>query len=243
MVSTDDKFSFLIVSDIHDNIGKVRKLVDWYLKEKPHIDYLICCGNIVTVPNGKQDLDESVKKYEPIIVSIFQELEIICPRIIYIPGNHEPYTIYKKDSTSLTKSSVNIHRKYVRIASDLYIVGLGGSTPILEGGKYEIGQIPFKDLDFQKEIYAGYPYNYDDSKKNYVKSDQMLLKDLRENIESMKKQAGEPYYILLSHCGPLYCLTNYMVLQGENLYLGSEQLGKVFWEESKCFLNIHGHTH
>ena len=71
----------------------------------------------------------------------------------------------------------------------------------------------------------------------------MLLKDLQENIDTMKKQAGDPYYILLTHCGPLYCLTNYMVVQGDNLYLGSEQLGKVFWEERKCFMNIHGHTH
>ena len=243
MVSTDNEFSFLIVSDIHDTIGNVRKLVDWYQKEKPRVDYILCCGDVVTVPNGEQDLQESAKKYEPIMVNIFQELEKICPRIIYIPGNHEPYTIYKKDAPFLTKSSVNIHRKFVKLTSDLYIVGLGGSTPILQGAKYEVGQIPYKDLDFSKEMYSGYPYNCDTSKENYVKSDQMLLKDLQENIDTMKKQAGDPYYILLTHCGPLYCLTNYMVVQGDNLYLGSEQLGKVFWEESKCFMNIHGHTH
>ena len=37
MVSTDNEFSFLIVSDIHDTIGNVRKLVDWYQKEKPRV--------------------------------------------------------------------------------------------------------------------------------------------------------------------------------------------------------------
>ena len=61
MVSTDNEFSFLIVSDIHDNIGNIRKLVDWYKKENPHIDYILCCGDVVTVPNGLQDLPESAK--------------------------------------------------------------------------------------------------------------------------------------------------------------------------------------
>ena len=161
----------------------------------------------------------------------------------FIENKNDIITFFVHSKNILILHLSQSSNKLERIASDLYIAGLGGSTPILEGGKFEIGQIPVKDLDFQKEMYAGYPYNYDDSKENYVKSDQMLLKDLKDTIDTMKKQAGDPYYILLSHCGPLYCLTNYMVLQGENLYLGSEQLGKVFWEESKCFLNIHGHTH
>ena len=161
----------------------------------------------------------------------------------FIENKNDIITFFVHSKNILILHLSQSSNKLERIASDLYIAGLGGSTPILEGGKFEIGQIPVKDLDFQKEMYAGYPYNYDDSKENYVKSDQMLLKDLKDTIDTMKKQAGDPYYILLSHCGPLYCLTNYMVLQGENLYLRSEQLGKVFWEESKCFLNIHGHTH
>ena len=77
MVSTDNEFSFLIVSDIHDTIGNVRKLVDWYQKEKPRVDYILCCGDVATVPNGEQDLQEAAKKYEAIVVHIFEELEEI----------------------------------------------------------------------------------------------------------------------------------------------------------------------
>ena len=48
-MNSKTEIRFLVVSDIHDNIQNVRKLVDWYQKEKPKIDYILCCGDIVRV--------------------------------------------------------------------------------------------------------------------------------------------------------------------------------------------------
>lgn len=242
-MNSKTEIRFLVVSDIHDNIQNVRKLVDWYQKEKPKIDYILCCGDIVTVPNDRQDEPEQAKIYEPIIVNIFQELEKICSQILYVPGNHEPYTLFQKDPPFLTKGSINLHKKYIKLSDDLYMVGIGGSTPILQGGPYEIGQVPYHDVDLKKVKYAGYPYNVK-SDDNYLKSDLNFVNDLKEAVEQVKKEGGDNVnMILLSHIGPLYTWTNVMTLNGENLYLGSEQLGQWFFYEKGCFLDIHGHTH
>lgn len=242
-MNSTSEIRFLVVSDIHDNIQNIRKLVDWYQKEKPKIDYILCCGDIVTVPNDRQDEPEQAKIYEPIIVNIFQELEKICPQILYVPGNHEPYTLYQKDPPFLTKGSINLHKKYIKLSDDLYILGIGGSVPILQGGSYEIGQVPYQDVDLKKVKYAGYPYNVK-SDDNYLKSDLNFANDLKEVVEQVKKEGGDnANMILLSHVGPLYTWTNVMTLNGENLYLGSEQLGEWFFYEKGCFLDVHGHTH
>ena len=37
-MNSKTEIRFLVVSDIHDNIQNVRKLVDWYQKEKPKIE-------------------------------------------------------------------------------------------------------------------------------------------------------------------------------------------------------------
>lgn len=242
-MNSKSEIRFLVVSDIHDNIQNIRKLVDWYQKEKPKIDYILCCGDIVTVPNDRQDEPEQAKIYEPIIVNIFQELEKICPHILYVPGNHEPYTLFQKDPPFLTKGSINLHKKYIKLSDDLYILGIGGSVPILQGKQYEIGQVPYRDVDLKKVKYAGYPYNVK-SDENYIKSDSNLEKDLKETVDQVKKEGGDNVsMILLSHVGPLYTWTNVMTLNGENLYLGSEKLGEWFFYEKGCFFDVHGHTH
>ena len=244
MVSQPKEFSFLIVSDIHESMENVKKLVEYYSKTQTKFDYILCCGDIVTVPNNEQDFPESAKKYEPMIADLFKELEKICPNIVYVPGNHEPYTTFKEDSPQLTKGTIGLHKKYLKLTDDLYMIGLGGSPPILHGDKYSNEQIPFKDVNVKQYKWDGYPYNVDKTEENYPRSDAILLKDLMVPVEKLKKEVGDKAsLILLSHVGPLYTLTNYMNIANENIYLGSEQLGQWFVDEKNCFLNIHGHSH
>ena len=240
---SDTEITFLIVSDSHENINKAKELVAYLLKRNKKIDYVIHCGDIVTVPNQEQHLEKSVTKYEPLIKEFIEELEKLNTKVIYVPGNHEPFTLFKGDDAPLlTPTSINLHSTSYKIKDDLYIIGVGGSTPILHGDKYQIQQVPFSDLDLKNVKWAGYPYDVP-GEGNFVKSDQMLDDDLRKGLTKVKEENKDAQIILLSHNGPLYTWTNLMVLNGENLFLGSEKIGKILMEEKNIFLNFHGHTH
>ena len=238
------QFTFLIVSDTHDNVQNVRKVVDWYnSNDKPHIDYIICAGDIATVPTGSQHLPEFVERVHPTITAILQELEKITPHIIYIPGNHDPYTLFQQQTApKFTEHSVNLHKTYMKLADDLYIIGNGGSTPVLQGAKYQVRNTPFADLDFSKVMYNGYPYNHDGD-SNYKLSDVDMETNIKEVITRVKEENANARMILLSHNGPLYTWTNVMVYDNEVLYLGSERIGELMFAENNLFLNIHGHCH
>ena len=249
------EFNFLLVSDIHEKIDNVTKLKEEVKNIK--FDFVICLGDIVTIPNNQQDKEESVKKYEPIISNILKELEKIAP-LIYIPGNHEPFTLFKNDYPKLSENSLNLHNKFKVLTKDLYIIGIGGSPPILDGGVYNEEMIPFKSCDMKKILFDGYPYNTTgNSEENYVKSDLLIKNDLNSTLTNCKNYIEKNNYkkdnisiILISHFGPLYTSTNVQTLEindGKNIkkvmYLGSEQLGNFFIENEEIFLNLHGHTH
>lgn len=249
------EFNFLIVSDIHEKIENITKLIEEVKTQK--FDYVICLGDIVTIPNNQQDKEESVKIYEPKISNIFKELEKIAP-LIYIPGNHEPFTLFKDDYSKLSENSLNLHNKFKELTKDLYIIGIGGSPPILDGGDYNDEMIPFKSCDMKKILFDGYPYNITgNQEENYVKSDLLVKKDLNSTLKNCKNYIEKNNYkknnisfILISHFGPLYTSTNVQTLDMNDgkskkkiMYLGSEQLGNFFIENEEIFLNLHGHTH
>ena len=108
--------------------------------------------------------------------------------IIWVPGNHEPYKSFQENSTEIIPESLNLHKKYKKLSNDLYLIGIGGSTPILNGNKYNPDMIPFKSLDFKNIKYEGYPYNVDNTSENYIKSDLILSKDLQDVIDKFKKK-------------------------------------------------------
>ena len=238
---SSQEFSFLIVTDIHDNIENTKKLVE-EVKDKK-FDYVICLGDIVSIPPKQQNLKEMEEKYSPKMKEIFEELKKIGP-IIWVPGNHEPYTSFQENSLEIIPQSLNINKKYKKLSNDLYLIGIGGSTPILNGNKYNPDMIPFKSLDFKNIKYEGYPYNVDNTSENYIKSDLIFSKDLQDVIDKVKKEGGENIkMILVSHIGPVYTWTNVLVIDGEVLYLGSKNLGDIFVKEKGFFLNLHGHSH
>ena len=234
MNDSKTSLKFLIISDIHDRIFNVRKMLDKIKTIK--FDYVICCGDIVTVPTGKNAEKETITPFMPILKNIFLELEKIAP-ILWVPGNHDPYMYYTESYEEVTSKSKNLHKKYEQLDDNLYIVGLGGSVPILTGGTWTKDLIPFKDLDLNNVKYNGYPYD----SKIYSDGDDKLLKDLNEIFEKIPDENSQ--MILLSHLGPLYTNTNFMEEDGEVLYLGSKNLGEKYEKENRAFINIHGHTH
>ena len=232
------RMKFLIINDIHNRIQNVRKVISKVKSEK--FDYVLCCGNIITLPTGDNADKNRIESLIPVMKSIFLEIENIAP-IIWVPGNHDAYSFFTNYFEEISSKSQNIHKKFKKIANNLYIVGLGGSTPILAGGKWNKDFIPFQDMDFSQINYPGYPYNADSN--DYIESDKMLLDDLNEVLNEGKKTWENSQLIFLTHTGPLFSFTNSLEEEGDYLYLGSNNLGQVFKNEQNSLINIHGHSH
>ena len=244
--SNGNELKFLLVSDIHDNTTSIDILLEKNKNKK--YNYILYAGDMVKMTPGQQNSSEHAHEYEERMTDYINKLEKIAP-IIYIPGNNEPYTIYENNSPQLSKTSVNVHNNYLKIKDDLYIIGLGGCVPILNGGKYDKNVIPFETLNTSNVIQNGFPYNLPEyGLDNYKKSDEWFGNDIRKIINNIKKEVGNNNYqtILLSHNGPLYSWTNAQQQLGTGehlLYLGSMELEKILINDENLFLDIHGHIH
>ena len=242
----ENELRFLLVSDIHDNTTSIDILLEKNKNKK--FNYILYAGDMVKMTPGQQNSSEHAHEYEERMTDYINKLEKIAP-ILYIPGNNEPFTIYEKNSPKLSKTSVNVHNNYFKLKDDLYLIGLGGCVPILNGGKYDKNVLPFKTLNTSNVIQNGYPYNlHEYALDNYKKSDEWYGNDIKKIINNVKKEVGNNNYqtILLSHNGPLYSWTNAQQQLGTGehlLYLGSMQLEKILINDENLFLDIHGHIH
>ena len=242
----ENELRFLLVSDIHDNTTSIDILLEKNKNKK--FNYILYAGDMVKMTPGQQNSSEHAHEYEERMTDYINKLEKIAP-ILYIPGNNEPFTIYEKNSPKLSKTSVNVHNNYFKLKDDLYLIGLGGCVPILNGGKYDKNVIPFETLNTSNVIQNGFPYNLPEyGLDNYKKSDEWFGNDIRKIINNIKKEVGNSNYqtILLSHNGPLYSWTNAQQQLGTGehlLYLGSMELEKILINDENLFLDIHGHIH
>ena len=82
-----DSYKILVVTDIHDDLEKTKKIVDKVKDSK--IDFVFCCGDVVDVPIAKNDYKEVTKEYIIKLKNIFEELEKLIT-ILWVPGNQEP---------------------------------------------------------------------------------------------------------------------------------------------------------
>jgi hypothetical protein len=59
------------------------------------------------------------------------DLEGFADDLLYIPGNHDPFSLFARDRNELpilsSNPSGNIHRGIYKLHEDLVIIGLGGS--------------------------------------------------------------------------------------------------------------------
>ena len=242
----NNSLRFLLLSDIHDNETSIDLLINKIKSNK--YNYIFYLGDMVKMTPGQQNSSEHAKIYEQRMTQYLKKLEQIAP-VLFIPGNNEPYTIYEKNSPKLSNISENIHNNFKKIKNDLYIIGLGGCTPILNGGKYDKNTIPFSTLNTSNVIQNGFPYNLPQyGLDNYKKSDEWFGNDIKNLIENVKNDAGNNNYqtLLLSHIGPLYSWTNAQQQLGTGehwLYLGSMELEKILINDENLILDIHGHIH
>lgn len=238
------EISFLILSDIHLNKEKINKLIEKIKQSNIIYDYLLCCGDIVSIPDGKQNIEEYIKKNDPIakeLLMLFKQIPI-NKKYLFIPGNHESKTLFE-NKEEFIEGVNNLHNKYMKLEENLYIVGLGGGVPVLFGEPQINKVLPYTDINTKNVLYIGYPYNYSNDIDNYNKSDDDYGKELNNLIDELKKKEGDNNIILFTHAGPFSIWTNYEVSKERNAYFGSKNLEKTFLNENNIFLNIHGHTH
>lgn len=112
---TSSSYNFLIISDLHMNHKKLEKLKSWYFAyDNNKIDYLLILGDFDNLksPTPISEISESESR----ISNILSFVEFFgCP-ILYIPGNHDPSSLFQIDVQTnpleikkLTQHSINLH--------------------------------------------------------------------------------------------------------------------------------------
>ena len=239
-IKKEDKLFILLVSDIHESVENVNLLISYCKNNSINPDYIFCLGDIVTIPQGSQDDKSICQQKEKEIKNIFTLLESICPNLIYVPGNHDPGTLFKvEESPKITENSVNMHLKTHIIKDDLLLVGVGGCTcALISDEKFYHG---YQNLDTKKVVWKGYPYVDNNDSPNYEKSDEMLKKDLETLDSYVDNYKGN--FLFLSHVGPFTSNTANAYENGL-VYSGSKSLNDFLIKyEDKIVANVHGHTH
>eukprot|EP00658_Telonema_sp_P-2_P016987 TRINITY_DN16578_c0_g1_i4.p1 TRINITY_DN16578_c0_g1~~TRINITY_DN16578_c0_g1_i4.p1 ORF type:complete len:252 (-),score=55.91 TRINITY_DN16578_c0_g1_i4:10-765(-) len=185
---------------------------------------------------GVRPDDAVLKQYDDSSAEVLSALAGINPALFWIPGNHDPDTMFE-DPESLTIAAstlnigTNIHGKLVQLAPSLYLAGYGGAVEASIDGQPSWGAYPVTD----EELGAG-------------------ILPLSEEISILPADSS---VLLMTHCGPNGSSTaevsgwdaNSITAQGvrEHWVLsGSRSLRDMIQSEqlqSKTLLNVHGHTH
>ena len=238
------EFSILIVTDIHKSLPYIEKLKEWQMDYKQMFDYVFCLGDMLNLKEEDQKNDEVIFKSEGELSSIINYLENICLNVLYIPGNHEPYTLFKKSPPKLTIKSLNIHKCFYPLTKDLYVFGFGGSVPTIKSLNYVEKSCLFTDIS-KEVLWDGYPFtgDYDSADKHY----ELQFMDAWNNgLEEIKKERGTLEgikFLLMTHNGPFYSNTSVLTYDNKFSYMGSKFLNNFITNTKDIILNCHGHTH
>ena len=216
------EITLLCVSDTHqhfENISKVMAQV-----ARTDIDYVIHSGDWTDITVAEQVDPLKVAEAEASISSQLSQLEAIVKPVYYIPGNHDPKTLFPSlhsEVVSLSPYSKLLTVEPTTLAPGLAIVGFGGAPP---GYRRE------------EKVFGGYPY---DSQGSY------------EEAFDREVKAGEPdtQYIVVTHSGPTKLPTSTVVLQESDTQSASARLLAYLLtpvpltQQNNVVLNIHGHMH
>lgn len=229
----------LLISDINSNYMYVEKLKEWQLENNQYFDYIFFCGNFLSF-NQEVNEQKNLPKAEADISGLITYIENIQLNVFYVPGYNDPKTLLKEESPTITVKSKNIHKKFVKLADDLYVIGVSGNVAKLidnipDGYFYIQGNIIKKDNQSEYSLFA-----FNDKKFN---------NDLKETIEAFKKEISENNstpnikFILLTNIGPSHSPTTFLINEKEHNMCssGSKRLQSDIAENSKEILvNVHG---
>jgi Icc-related predicted phosphoesterase len=216
----------LLISDIHLAINLIQNVKDSLNKKNQDVDLVLLAGDICNLKDEEYEDNGVIQKAEDDIQNILWSLEQITSKVYYIPGNHDPKTMFDK-KPQLTKNSVNMHKNVVQLAPGLLIAGFGGSVP------------SYYAPELRREAWKGYPFTTEE------KFEEEWDKFLNQNIIP---QLHNNQLLLMTHVGPSGSDTvKYNKSVGEvTIMSGSDTLQKCLRSnelQEKVVVNVHGHTH
>jgi Icc-related predicted phosphoesterase len=198
--SPEDKkeLTLLCVSDTHEHYQGIARAMA--LAAQMKVDYVIHSGDWTNLKKEEQSDPLKIAEAEASIASQLSQLESLVKPVLYIPGNHDPKTLFKHlhpEPVSLSPYSKLLSDTPMELAPGLAILGFGGAPPGYAG---------------TEEVFAGYPY---DDQESY---DQMFTTAMNF------PPSPDTQYILVSHCGPANLPTSTIITQTRSTRSASESL-------------------
>jgi len=126
----------LVINNINSNNLYLFKLKEWQINHNIYFDYLFFLGNFLSFSDKDKSSIKEIANAEAQTGGLLSYLENLCLKIVYIGGNNDIGTLFKKPYPSLTVKSINIHNDFHKLAEDLYVIGYGGN--INDDNKYEL---------------------------------------------------------------------------------------------------------
>ena len=91
---------FLLVSDLHMNVENLNLLKTWHIRKNKakKYDYVFVSGDIANLKNHGDGTEEDTEACaNEIKENMFTLLEAFGDKFYYIPGNHDPITMFNED--------------------------------------------------------------------------------------------------------------------------------------------------
>ncbi|KAJ5076716.1 metallophosphoesterase [Anaeramoeba ignava] len=226
-----NQFKALVLGDIHENVNELQEIFKKKFSLNNPFDFIFCTGDFLNLENDKKDkivTEEQIKKGEEQISEMVDILKKYSNKVFYVPGNHDPISIYENSEKIKHPQEIkNIHGKVEKIAPKLFIAGIGGSVDA---------------YDKSGLLWNGFPY----------KDEQKLKSDL-ENLEKLIEENSDGFdtqVIILSHTGPFGVGTTISWRNEKNGPIQGGSLVLHEWLESvrnnakfEVLCNLHGHVH
>ncbi|EDR22272.1 hypothetical protein, conserved [Entamoeba dispar SAW760] len=227
-METQKPLMIAVVNDIHQNMHLVERMEKYWKINNIKVDYLIVCGDFANMNVHNQDNPDIVASSIDDCKKIIKELEKLCPTVLYVPGNHDPTTLFHNSmhhSVQLTENSINLHRCAYHLKDNLVVVGCGGSVP-----------------QYDKHIChkVGYPYETDEQYKVH-------LNEIMPEDGSVPTTKITDSLIIVTHNGPSCSHTALKFSHNKSvMQTGSTALSKLIENPAykrRLTCVLHGHTH
>lgn len=135
-------FRIVLISDLHRHGRRLNQITEWVLERNARIEKmsngyaptewinaLLCLGDIGDLPPNCQD-PTLIAAELGICSSSFVIMSNIAPKIVYVPGNHDPIPMFNSSNPPcLSISSINAYKRWVRLGPGIVVCGLGGTGP------------------------------------------------------------------------------------------------------------------
>ena len=231
-LAESDEINILFVTDWHLHKENAEKLKSWYgSRPEQNIQLVIVGGDFDNIPDPHVATEEETAASEERIANFLIHLECFYSPIYYVPGNHDPATLFApakegRPLLQLTQFSHNVHKRAISIASGLSIFGIGGSIPATK--------IDLK-TGSTSNIWNSYPYS----------DDEAMQTDITQLQHIVDTAAPQEQFIFVSHNGPYSISTTLFSMdEDQRTEAGSKSLLSFLHRNSqKIFLNFHGHVH